>query len=316
MTISGFTMVKNAGKLYYPVKESILSILPLVDEFIVALGDCDSDDRTREIIHSIGNSKIKIIDTVWDVKKFPEGTENAHQTDIAKSYCTGDWLFYLQADEVVHEESLPVIYDRCSYLNKDNSVEGLLFDYLHFWGDYRHYHNSHKWYRREIRMVRNHPEIHSWIDAQSFRRIPGFDGFSYRQVKNTFKLNVAHSGVSVYHYGWVRPPSVMRKKSISMDTMYQGEEKVSKMKEHRSVSFDYGPLNRLPEFNGKHPEVMKEWISGFSWKNELQYNGKPSRDRALHNHERMKFRMLTWIEGNILRGGRLGEFRNYKLLRR
>ncbi|MEO9211214.1 MAG: glycosyltransferase family 2 protein, partial [Ginsengibacter sp.] len=100
MRISGFTMVKNATKLYYPVRESIESILPIVDEFVVALGDCDEDDHTLEEIKSIQSDKIKIVNTKWDTQIFAGGSEYAHQTDIAKSHCTGDWLFYLQSDEV------------------------------------------------------------------------------------------------------------------------------------------------------------------------------------------------------------------------
>src|SRR5690606_9465568 len=96
MTISGFTFVRNASNLYYPVRPSIESILPIVDEFVIALGDCDPDDRTREEIEAINSPKIRIIDTVWDLKKYPHGTEYAHQTDVAKAACKGDWLFYLQ----------------------------------------------------------------------------------------------------------------------------------------------------------------------------------------------------------------------------
>ncbi|HEX8039536.1 MAG TPA: glycosyltransferase family 2 protein, partial [Chryseosolibacter sp.] len=63
MKISGFTIVRNAAKLYYPVKPSIESILPLVDEFIVVLGDCDADDTTEKEISSIGSDKIRLIRT-------------------------------------------------------------------------------------------------------------------------------------------------------------------------------------------------------------------------------------------------------------
>ena len=100
--ISGFSMGKNAMKLYYPMKQSVMSILPIVDEFIVVLGDSDEDDITRKEILSIGSDKIKIIDTVWDIEKYPRGMENAHQTDIAIEHCSGEWLFYLQSDEVMH----------------------------------------------------------------------------------------------------------------------------------------------------------------------------------------------------------------------
>lgn len=139
-------MVKNAGKLYYPFKESVLSILSLCDEFVIALGDCDDDDNTQQMIDEIGSSKIKVVHTKWDVKEFPKGTILAQQTDVAKSHCTGDWLFYLQADEVIHESDLEKIRLRCAELLDDQQVEGLLFRYIHFWGDYQHaFTSNHAW---------------------------------------------------------------------------------------------------------------------------------------------------------------------------
>ena len=103
MKLSGFTFLRNTSKLYYPIKESICSILDIVDQFVIALGDNDPDDNTLEIIETIGSDKIKVIHTTWDMEKYPRGMEHAHQTDIAKEACSGDWLFYLQGDEVVHE---------------------------------------------------------------------------------------------------------------------------------------------------------------------------------------------------------------------
>ena len=201
MRISGFSFVKNGIKLYYPVVEAIKSILPICDEFIVAVGKGDEDDNTRKQIEAIGDPKIKIIDTVWNLEKYPRGMENAHQTDIAKEHCTGDWLFYLQADEVIHEKYLPVITKRCEELLDNENIEGLLFKYNHFWGDYNYYHTGHGWYPHEIRIIRNRPDIHSWESAQSFRRIPDFDGIHYRQKENTYKLKVAAVDAYVYHYG-------------------------------------------------------------------------------------------------------------------
>ena len=84
MKISGFTFVKNASKLYIPAKEAILSILPICDEFVIALGDNDSDDNTLELINSIGSDKIRIVHTVWDTSTYTRNTEFARQTDIAK----------------------------------------------------------------------------------------------------------------------------------------------------------------------------------------------------------------------------------------
>ncbi len=314
MKISGFSMAKNANKLYYPIKQSIESILPIVDEFVVAVGDCNPDDRTRALIQEIDSDKIKIIDTVWDYDKYPRGMEHAHQSDLAKEACTGDWLIYLQADEVIHEKYLPVIQKRCEELLHDKEVEGLLFKYLHFWGDYWHYHYSHKWYKHEIRVIRNDPDIHSWESAQSFRRIPNFDGIHYRQQEGTCKLKVAPVDAYIFHYGWVRPPGLMVNKMKALHTNHWGKKAAEEMM--KNLNFDYGPLNHLKKYKGTHPKVMKEWISKFHWEEALQYKGKPSKFRKKHSHEKMKYRLLSWFENTLLGGYSLGAFRNYKLVKR
>ncbi|MBN2682642.1 MAG: hypothetical protein JXR58_09045 [Bacteroidales bacterium] len=316
MKISGFTMCKNADKLYYPIKESIESILPIVDEFVVALGNCDKDDKTRERIESIKSDKVRIIDTIWDIEKYSRGTENAHQTDIAKSHCTGDWLIYLQADEVIHEKYHETIVNRCKELLNDKEIEGLLFKYKHFWGDYEHWQNSHAWYQKEIRIIRNNPEIHSWESAQSFRRIPNFDGVDYRQQKNTFKLKVARVNAEIYHYGWVRPPHLMKTKNKALATIHKGEAKVQELDNKKYFDMDYGPLNKAEVFKETHPAVMKEWIAKFDWQDKLQYSGKVNKDRVKFKHERIKYKLASFIENNFLGGRTIGGFKNYILLRR
>jgi hypothetical protein len=316
MKISGFTMVRNGDKLYYPVIESILSALPLVDEFVVALGKGDSDDKTEQLIRSINSDKIKIIPTEWDLKKYPRGMENAHQTDIAKSHCIGDWLLYLQADEVLHENDLPVIKKRCEQLLHDREVEGLLFSYYHFWGDYHHYHRSHGWYPHEIRIIRNNAEIHSWESAQSFRRIPDFDSVNYRQQDGTHKLKVALVNAHIYHYGYVRPPDFMKRKKQSLDTIHHGAANATAMNTDGDY-FDYGPLGKISVFKQSHPSVMQERIAAFNWQHQLDY-GKvyQNADRKKHKHEMLKNRIVSVIENNLLGGKQLFQFKNYVLLNR
>ncbi len=306
-------MGKNAGKLYYPMKQAILSILPIVDEFIVALGDSDPDDNTREEILEINSDKIKIIDTVWDLEKYPRGMEHAHQTDIAKSHCSGDWLFYLQSDEVVHEKDLPHIQQKGNQYADDPRVEGFLFKYYHFWGDYQHYQNSHCWYRKEIRIIRNDPDIHSWESAQSFRRISDFNGLDYRRQENTFKLKVVELDAHIYHYGWVRPPDLMASKIKAFNVNHRGRAKVAQMTRDNQFAeiYDYGPLNRVPAFKGTHPSVMKEWISMFDWQDQLRYTGRISQNRPRSKHNKLKYRIISFVEKYLLFGIRLGEFRNY-----
>ncbi len=314
MKISGFSMVKNADKLYYPIKPAIESILPIVDEFVVALGDCNEDDDTRAQIESVNSDKVKIIDTVWDLEKYPRGMEHAHQTDIAKEACSGDWLFYLQADEVVHEKYLPIIYKRLEELLNDKEVEGFLLKYLHFWGDYLHYHVSHGWYANEIRIIRNDPDIHSWESAQSFRRIPNFDYKNYRMQEGTYKLNAAKIDAYIYHYGWVRPPSYMQSKRQAFSVNHKGRKKTEDIFKNAPKKFDYGPLNKLSKFKGTHPKVMSEWIDKFNWQDELQYSGGRNKYRKPEKHERLRNKLLTFVEQNILGGRQIFTFKNYNLL--
>jgi hypothetical protein len=313
MRISGFTFCRNADKLYYPIKQSILSILPIVDEFIINIGDCDDDDKTLEVVSNINSPKIKIIQSKWDLDKYPNGTENAHQTDIAKSACSGDWLFYLQADEVVHEKYLENIIKRCEELIDNDEIEGLLFDYIHFYGDYWHYQNGHGWYKKEIRIIRNDPDIHSWESAQSFRRIPNFDGLHYRQQKDTYKLKVAKVDAKIYHYGWVRPPQLMQKKKIALDTIHKGVNNLTKDENQHIETFSYGPLGVLPIFKETHPAVMNEWIKKFNWQDQLNYSKKADN---LYKKPSKRHRILTKIEKLLFNNKiSIGEFKNYKLIK-
>ena len=306
--------MRNAAKLYYPVKPSIESILPLVDEFIVVLGDCDADDTTEEEIRSIGSDKIRLIRTIWDVKKFPNGMEYARQTDIGKAACTGDWLFYIQSDEVVHEKYLAEIKRQCAVHLPNREVEGFLFRYLHFWGDYDHVVVSHALYPREIRIIRNDKDIHSWRDAQSFRRIPNFDNTSYYQKAGTEKLNVIPLDACVYHYGFVRPPALMQKKRRNHNTNYRGQESTTRLFGQAGSDFDYGNLSRLTAFEGTHPGVMSAFISNFNWKDQLHYAAV--KGAAKNKHERLKYRVITFLEQNVFGGKQLFGFKNYKILKK
>lgn len=308
MKISGFTMCRNADKFYYPIRESILSVLPMVDEFVVALGKGDEDDSTEEIIRSIGSDKLRIVHTEWDIKAFPYGTVHAQQTDVAKSHCSGDWLIYVQADEVIHERFHAEITSACHRYHMDKSVEGFLLDFVHFWGDYAHYQNSHSLYNKEIRVVRNLPQLHSWESAQSFRMIEDFDGRSYRKKEGSRKLRVKHIDAAVYHYGWVRPPEIMVQKMNELDRIHS----------HPAPRFngliDYGDLSRLPTFKGAHPEVMAERIAAFDWPVK-HAEVERFTSTSVMRHQRLSSRLLTWIETRLLGGRQIMSHRNYTLIR-
>ncbi len=311
MKISGFSFVRNGINLYYPIVEAVKSILPIVDEFVIAIGKGTDGDTTRVQIAAIGDPKIKIIDTIWEEKYFKKGIINSIQTDIAKEACTGDWLFYLQADEVIHEKYLETIKNRCAQLLDKEEIEGILFNYKHFWGDYQHYHASHGWYPHEIRIIRNRHEIHSYQSAQSFRRFDHYD--NPRQADGTHKLTVARVDAEVFHYGWVRPPHLMQNKKRALDSVHWGLKKAKDFYEKANNEFDYGPLNILATYTETHPQVMSKMIKAMNWQAKLQQSGKPNPARMPHKHEMLKYRFYSFFEKIFNDGKQIGGFRNYHI---
>jgi len=290
MKVSGFTFVRNAIKYNYPVVEAIMSVLPVCDEFIVAVGN--SEDDTRNLVASIGDPKIRIIDTVWDDSLRQGGRVLAVETDKAFDAISPDsaWAFYLQADEVVHERFLPVIRAAMEKYEADQRIEGLVFNYTHFWGSYRFAGDSRQWYRREVRIIRNDKQIRSWLDAQGFR-------------KNGNKLNVAPVAASIFHYGWVKPPAMQQVKQHSFNRYWHDDSWIDR-KISKEEEYDYSGMGFLATFGETHPHVMKERIAGQDW----VFNPDP-----LKIKRSMKSILLHFIEKKT--GWRVGEYRNYKIIR-
>lgn len=299
MKISGFSFTRNADTLYYPIVESIRSILPICDEFVIAVGRGNTGDRTREMIERIADPKIRILDTEWPDQRDSSSLHVfARQTNLALEHCTGDWCFYLQTDEVVHEQDIQRIKGACHKYLADHDVEGFLFRYRHFWGDYDHRIVSHGWYPLEIRLVRNGRGVTSYRDAQSFRI-------------DRRKMRVRLLDAWIYHYGWVRPPGLMQAKKKEFSSAYVGKAQAEQCYASLPRDFDYGSLEKIPRFRGVHPCVMKEWMAGFDWADQLQYSG---RSKVKFGHDRPRNLVLTFLEQRVLGGRQIGGFRNYRCL--
>ncbi len=271
MKVTGFTFIRNAVKFDYPVVEAIRSILPLCNDFVVAAGN--SDDNTEELIRSIDPCKLMVINTIWDDS--PEmktgGKVFAAETDKAFRAVPGDsdWAFYIQGDEVVHEKYLDIIREAMLKWKDNHEVDGLLFSYRHFYGSYDYTGISPKWYRNEIRVIRNDKSIYSFRDAQGFRK------------GNNQKLNVKPVDAYIYHYGWVKEPEIMMNKIRSSSAFYGDREWTGKRGD--SKSFDYSEIDALSLFTETHPGVMEARIKRKNWtfdhdisfnRLSLKYRGK------------------------------------------
>ncbi len=288
MKISGFTFVRNAVKFDYPVIESINSILPIVDEFVVSIGNCD--DGTLELIQSINSPKIKIVHSVWDDSLREGGRVLAIETDKALAQISpdADWAFYLQADEVVHEKDLPNIVKAAELHLHNKKVEGLIFEYKHFYGTYDYVGDSRRWYAYEIRMIKNNKNVHSYRDAQGFR------------TGNDRRLFVKEVPASVYHYGWVRHPHKQLEKLNNFYGLWNGEAYLAPAIDEKEQFDFFKNLDSVSLFKGQHPAVMQKRIAEKNWQLDLDVSKKKFslKEKIMYRLERIT-------------GIRLFRFRNY-----
>jgi len=253
MKVTGFTFIRNALIYDYPIVEAIRSIMPICDDFVVAVGN--SDDSTLELISQINPEKIRIIETVWDDSLREGGRVLALETDKAYKAIAddSDWAFYIQGDEVVHEKYLEPIKNAMLKWKDHPEVDGLLFDYLHFYGSYDYVGSSGKWYPHEIRVVRKTSSIYSYRDAQGFRKA------------DNQKLHVKPADACMYHYGWVKDPSAMQRKQENFHKLWHPDNWLEK-NVVKADEFDYSGIDALKIFKGTHPLVMLERINKKNWK--------------------------------------------------
>lgn len=291
MKVTGFTFIKNALMYDYPIREAINSILPICDEFVVAVGK--SDDDTLNFIKQIDNNKIRIIETEWDENQREGGRVLALETDKAFSSISDDtdWAFYIQGDEVVHEKYLNVIYEAMEKYKDMEQIDGLLFKYLHFYGSYDYVGTASNWYKKEIRVIKNNKSIFSYKDAQGFRK------------GENEKLSVIPIDAYIYHYGWVKEPTTMKRKKENSLKFYNGDSWVEK-NTPITEAFDYQQeIKELGKFLGQHPKVLQERINEKNWvfNYDISTNRKSIKDK-------IKDILNTYFGINL-------DYKNYKIVR-
>ena len=241
MKVSAFTFIKNGEILGYPFIQSIKSILPIVDEFVINVGS--GEDNTLEVIQAINDPKIRIIQSCWNDNMKNRGYVYGQQKMVAQFNCTGDWAFYIEGDEIYHENDLDRIYMSMKE-NLDNpEVEALIFDFYHFYGNANSYLDSPGWYRSEARIIKNSlrtyaPDGLFWLvlDRNKTGRYP----------------RAKHTGAKCYHYGWVRSEAQMNLKSEKVQKYWGGE----------ANKIDYSKMDQsiIKEFKGSHPKIIQDWI--------------------------------------------------------
>jgi glycosyltransferase involved in cell wall biosynthesis len=289
--VSGFTFIKHGLSLGYPFLESILSIEPLCDEIIINVGfedpELTKDDGTYEYLKkNLTHQKFIFLKSHWNPELHKHGTILSEQTNIALAACSGDICQYIQGDEVIHENDLPLIHDAMMELARSPQYHGLVFDYLHFYGNTDIVKHTRNIYRREVRTIKNHLNILSWKDAQGFR------------FKNEEKIQCLKTTARIFHYGWARKEQVMANKVDQFDKLYHGEK-------FQGKRFFYEKIWGLKKFVNSHPKIMEKWI--LDHRNEINLKDLKFR----HEFKNIGLLLSDCIES--LTDYRIGEYKNYKL---
>jgi hypothetical protein len=299
MKVSAHSYVRNGLTYDYPFVESIRSVLPLVDEFIMVL--VDSNDGTRNAIEAIGDPRIRIVDTVWDEQLRTAGRIFALQANTGLDHATGDWAFHIQADEVLHEDDIPIVREAMEKYKDDPEVEGFLFRFLNFFGDYRHYGPSRRYHQHEIRITRNDPHVRSYRDSQGFRIF--IDPARQWEEKGR-KLRVIPLEARIFHYSHVKNPAMQVKKRAAFVSRYAQDEAVEQYLK-ANEDFNYRDYDYLKVFNGTHPAVMKRFIAA----QDCEFHYDPAR-----NDMSPKEKLMRALER--LTGKQFFIYKNYKILKK
>jgi hypothetical protein len=283
--LSGFTLVRNAVHLNFPIVATIRSALAVCDEVVVNVGK--SDDATRDVVAGIGDPRVRIIDTVWDMSK--GDATLAAETQRAMDACRGAWGIYIQADEVLHETGAHILQEKVAEWDRDARVEGLLVNYLHFYGGFDLIATNRRWYPREVRCIRLGRDIHPYQGAQGFRVGP-----------ERRKIRARPTDARMFHYGWARPAGAINEKLTITQRMYPwAADRLERAR--RRETLDWIPL--LRPFTGSHPAAVREWIAACKQQPPIEI--APPRFKPSY----LRYYVSDWIER--LTGARLFEFRNY-----
>lgn len=300
MKVSGFSYVRNGFTYDYPFIESIRSVLPLVDEFIMVIGD--STDGSREAVVALNDPKVRIIDTIWDENSRKGGYIFSQQANIGLDNCTGDWCFHIQADEVIHEKDYTHIRNSMEKYLEDPKVEGLLIHFMNFFGDFKHYAPTRRYHNKEIRIVKNDPHVRSYKDSQGFRKF--IEPQNYLTEKGS-KLHVKQMDATLFHYSYVKHPKTQVKKRLEFSKRWlPSDSPLQEYAKKNANGYDYSSeIDLLKDFKGTHPAVMNDRIARADW----TFDYDPAKNNMTFTEKLLYFIQITT-------GKQLFAYKNYRIV--
>lgn len=244
-TLGGSIFAYNTIQYDYCLKEAVECLKELCDEVVVL--DAGSTDGTHELVKSFQDKKTQV------VLCGPEEWENKHGkeklsyfTNLASAFLTTDYYFNLQADEIIHEKSFPIIRKAV-----ESGEESFFVRRYNLWGTPDTYlnvpHDRQPCGERIIRL--GILQCKSVDDAEGLR--------PYSKDPSTLYCDE----IKVYHYGFVRKKEVMKDKIIHMQRGVFEMDHDKKL-DHMDV-FDWTAWFKpedLSPIRDSHPKFITNWI--------------------------------------------------------
>jgi len=190
MTISYAITVCNELEEIRRLLDLLLSSKRLIDEIVVLM---DTTKASDELVSTLRHYEMHNMDhlTVWAAEF------QGHFADWKNkltSYCTGDYIFQIDADEMPCTpiiESLPFILESNPELDvllvpRVNTVEGLTQEHIQKWGWAVNSEGWVNWPDWQWRIYKNSPDI-KWIN-KVHERLDGFKTYTNLPMEEDYSL--------------------------------------------------------------------------------------------------------------------------------
>jgi hypothetical protein len=253
----------NIFEMDYPLEAAVISALGVCDEAVIVVGQ--SQDTTRHFVYQMqedyGEEKIKVVETYIH---FDRGWEE-RWWNLASAYTAAEWLFWLDADEAIHEYDVPLIKETM----RKPEVELIRFPFLHFYAskDY----TLRMPLKTNTRMGRRSAgfRIVNWCTDEhpnhsACQAVFGLKG-KQENANSWSGPNIVEVMAPIYHYGWCRKPLALAMSRAKHRAWYADGGGLEDGRLPEVKPFDFRIKDRLAngqiaQWQGNHPAVMDSWF--------------------------------------------------------
>jgi len=242
--------IHNGLKYDYCLKESIESVLELCDEVVVL--EAESDDGTLDFLHkmSVDNPKLKVFDHgIWECA--PHFSRLAILANQARELLTSEWHFMIQADEVLHESSFPIIRRA---IREDEGFDTFRCSRINLFRDFNHY----------VRFDSDRKPCNDVIVRLARQNIEAYGDAESLMPSNVSDKHV--SNILLFHYGMVRKKDCLLEKSIAMQSWFFEDRGVDPQLVEMKAKYgevrpeEILPNSELAELEWAHPKFTSRWV--------------------------------------------------------